>query len=197
MELLSKRQQDWASTHIPTSGNSSFPWSLRTRFKYPWYNTVVRLGGSGSVFGDGNELIVPEEELDETDVLGSGVEISVAALVIHLVVQSRRSRKEKGTHMSKLQGLGLESLRSSQYFEKLEQNRVFPSRIAFTVQEGAMLASGGKLTTNLWSPFTTIPMFQARSANQCNGNMTNVGAINNFLTESETHTIGESSCLAL
>lgn len=73
------------------SGNSSLPWSLRTRFRYPWYNTVVRLGGSGSGFGDGNALIVPEEVLGETDILGSDVISYVAALVIHFVVQSRRS----------------------------------------------------------------------------------------------------------
>ena len=51
--------------------------------------------------GNGNKLM-PEEELGETDVLGSGLVISVAALVIHLVVQSRRYMEEKGQNMFKL-----------------------------------------------------------------------------------------------
>ena len=44
----------------------------------------------------------PKEELGETDVLGSGLVTSVAALVIHLMVQSRRSTEEKGKNMFKL-----------------------------------------------------------------------------------------------
>lgn len=50
---------------------------------------------------NGNKLM-PKEELGETDVLGSGLVTSVAALVIHLMVQSRRSMEEKGKNMFKL-----------------------------------------------------------------------------------------------
>lgn len=51
--------------------------------------------------GNGNKLM-PEEELVEADVLGSVLVISVAALAIHLMVQSRRSMEEKGMNMFKL-----------------------------------------------------------------------------------------------